>query len=109
MFIGLNASVLQTAIVVGYIYLRKQEEVIEIKDIERSVHLIPKFGSELGTSFRTLQQLRQLQSVRNSKIEVKGNSLGHKEFRSWSDLVIEYYSEFWLNTWTDAHIYKTIW
>ena len=96
----------------GGLYLfgkTKKKEVIEIKDIERSVHLIPKFGSELGTSFRTLQQLRQLQSVRNSKIEVKGNSLGHKEFRSWSDLVIEYYSEFWLNTWTDAHIYKTIW
>src|SRR5437773_4481958 len=111
MFIGLNANVLQAAIVVGYICLGKQRrrKSSRLKTLRDPFILFPNFGSELGTSFQTLQQLYQLQSVRNSKIEVKGNSLGHKEFRSGSDLVIEYYSEFWLNTWMDAHIYKTIW
>ncbi len=92
----------------GGLYLfgkSKKKEIIEVKDVERPVHLIPKFGSNLGMSFRTLQELRKLQCVRNSKVGPEING----EFKNWSDLVMEHYSEFWLNTWTDPHIYKTIW
>ena len=92
----------------GGLYLfgkSKKKEIIEVKDIERPVHLIPKFGSNLGMSFRTLQELRKLQCVRNSKVGPEING----EFKNWSDLLMEHYSEFWLNTWMDPHIYKTIW
>ena len=30
----------------------KKKEIIEVKEVERPVHLIPKFGSMLGMSFQ---------------------------------------------------------
>jgi hypothetical protein len=80
--------------------------VILISDIERPVHLVPKFGNQLDRAAMAKQAMDKAReadkAMRNAK-QLKGT-------KTWNatDFILNYYSEFWLNVWVDRHGYKTI-
>jgi hypothetical protein len=80
--------------------------VIDAADIERGVHLIPKFGNQVG---ETAQKKRGVDNERLiwklSQVEA-GRSSSVTE-TTWLD-VLPHYEEFWLNTWIDHHLYRNI-
>jgi hypothetical protein len=79
--------------------------VIDATDIERGVHLIPKFGNQIG---ETAKKKREVDNERLiwtlSQVEA-GQSTA--TVRTWLD-VMPHYKEFWLNTWIDPHMYRNI-
>ena len=104
--------------------------VISVKDIERPVHLIPKFGSQVGTTTKVKRELghawqifenqRQNSTHTKHQSEYASNSdaLNGSDFQSLADDAgsqsapvldaMSYYKEFWLNSWIDDHMYKLI-
>ena len=98
--------------------------VIEVKDIERGVHLIPKFGREIGGIIimrRIIEEKRMIMTFEEMDLDEMtedndpddspdGNVSDVKvvvSINTWLD-VLPYYEDFWLNIWTDNHIYKII-
>lgn len=91
------------------IYLVKRtskRSVIPVRDIKRPVHLMPKFGSQLGSA----TQAKTAMDVAKEQDRAWRHQMNHKGTKTWNmtDFILEYYSEFWLNVWTDRHIYKSI-
>jgi len=90
--------------------------VINVKDIERPVHLIPKFGSDVGNSVEVKRRLDQAQESLRLNDIFNTNSLGNSDGEDNQSEVstqpvldsMAYYSEFWLNNWIDANMYKRI-
>src|SRR5579859_7162170 len=80
----------------------KRREIISVALIERPVHLIPKFGNQIGETYKVKLELERKLEVINSK---RGTQEGTQRL---SDLVMSHYSDFWLNTFLDVHLYKTI-
>jgi len=78
--------------------------VIDIADIERPVHLIPKYGSAVGETYRVKQQL---DAVLNGLNKHDNLADGEPKYRM-TEQVMRHYKEFWLNTWIDHHLYKTV-
>ena len=90
----------------------KKCTVIDVKDIERGVHLIPKFGAQVGETAK-LQRKLELQKAQ-WRLQVNIGEMDKREKarlevineRDWSALA--HYTDFWLNSWIDSHSYKTI-
>jgi hypothetical protein len=88
-----------------YLVARKTTTaVIDIIKVERPVHLIPKFGSEIGM---TVKVKRDLDRILSSRKLVQRNVLCSSEDNKAVD-AMSHYREFWLNTWIDSDIYKRI-
>ena len=81
-----------------------KREVIAATAIERSVHLIPKFGSNIGENVFVKRELDHALMSRNEHAVLTGEESKSR----LSDLIMDHYDEFWLNTWSDPHIYKFI-
>ena len=90
----------------------KKCTVIEVKDIERGVHLIPKFGAQVGETAK-LQRKLELEKAQ-WRLQINTTVMDKREKarldvineRNWSSLA--HYTDFWLNSWIDSHSYKTI-
>ena len=78
-----------------------KREVIAATAIERSVHLIPKFGSNIGENVSVKRELDHALMSRNEHAVLTGEESKSR----LSDLIMDHYDEFWLNTWSDPHIY----
>ena len=73
-----------------------QTAVIHIGDIERSVHLIPKYGRQIGATTKLIRKLQYtLQDPVTEEILKAPNAIAEFE-------------EFWLNSWIDNHMYNQI-
>jgi Plavaka transposase len=74
----------------------RRTAVIHIGDIERSVHLIPKYGRQIGA---TTKLMRKLQDTLRDAVtgEIPKAPSATAEFE-----------EFWLNSWIDNHMYNQI-
>lgn len=94
--------------------------VIPIESIERPVHLIPKFGTEMGRMKKIHQEILQnhgeLKVLKTRQGTREGWGEGSQEgerdqnrirFRKPLD-AFGYYSEFYLNSWSDKHMYENI-
>jgi hypothetical protein len=81
-----------------------KREVIAATTIERSVHLIPKFGSDIGQNVLVRRELEHALIKINADAVLTGQEAKDR----LSDLIMAHYHEFWLNTWSDPHIYKFI-
>jgi hypothetical protein len=84
----------------------KKREVVEVVRIEHTVHLIPKFGNVIGETVNVRRRLERVLQASNAK-STDALAEGESENRL-SDLILDHYSEFFLNTWIDPHIYKLI-
>ena len=90
----------------------KRCTVIEVKDIQRGVHLIPKFGAQVGETAK-LQRKLELKKAQ-WRLAIDTSDIDKREKarldvineRAWSSLA--HYTDFWLNSWIDSHSYKTI-
>ena len=90
----------------------KKCTVIDVKTIQRGVHLIPKFGAQVGETAKVLRDL-ELKKAK-WRLEVNTREMDNREKarlevineRNWSSLA--HYTDFWLNSWIDSHCYKTI-
>jgi hypothetical protein len=80
--------------------------VIDITKVERPVHLIPKFGSEIGATVKVKRDLDRVLSSRKL-VQVQGDGLRSFEDNKAADVMWRY-QEFWLNTWIDPDMYKRI-
>jgi hypothetical protein len=78
--------------------------VIDIIKIKRPVHLIPKFGSEIGA---TVEVKRDLDCTLSKRKLVERDVSCSSEKNEVVD-AMSHYREFWLNTWIDPDIYKRI-
>jgi hypothetical protein len=78
---------------------RKTEklEVIPVSKIERSIHLIPRYGSNIGD---TLNLKKRVQDESCDLITGK--------VTKYID-ALSLYKDFWVNSWSDNHIYNLIW
>lgn len=83
-----------------------KRSVIPVRDIERPVHLMPKFGSQLGAAAQAKKAMDEAKE-RDRAWRHQTNYQGTKTW-NMTDFILEYYSEFWLNVWSDRHIYKSI-
>jgi hypothetical protein len=85
-------------------------QVIPVTTIEREVHLIPRFGNEIGAALRINKKLERKLSDNRALAEKCGKNIGVNEGLSLnkSDLIMDHYEQFWLNSWLDPHIYKNI-
>jgi hypothetical protein len=84
-------------------------EVIDINEIERAVHLIPKFGSEVGSAAKVkleIDQAKARSKIREASREIIDECFKIVQARQLSAL--SFYDEFWLNTWIDRDLYKKI-
>ena len=93
-----------------------KRSVIEVTDIERLVHLIPKFGNEVGS---TESVNKELESARK-KYEWEQQQASNRRTKRADEEAeraimklpimdaLSYYKEFWLNSWIDPHLYNTI-
>jgi len=88
----------------------KKMAVIDIEDIERGVHLIPKFGHQVGATEGVKRTVDVEQMRVGMEADVGNARWGDSAVTvtSWLN-VIPHYEEFWLNIWIDNHLYKTIW
>ena len=104
--------------VTGLFHLKRSSKcsVIQVDDIERGVHLIPKFGHQVGDTVwkKRLVEQGQRELTFNSNSEAvngdgdSGDSgAATLKVRHWLD-VWPHYDEYWLNTWSDDAIYKLI-
>jgi len=73
-------------------------EVISIESIERGVHLIPKFGGLL----HTLTRIKRVQ--RDTRDSETGKIMKQSDINAF-----HHYERFFLNSWSDPHIYNFIW
>jgi hypothetical protein len=80
--------------------------IIPIDDIERDVHLISRFGS-VGESANINKELDRILEGNRYQME-KEMSSGDILILNKSDLIMNQYKEFWLNSWLDPHMYKNI-
>jgi hypothetical protein len=80
--------------------------VIPVHNIERPVHLMPKFGSQL----RAAAQAKKVMDEANERDRAWRHQTNYKSTKTlnMTDFILEHYSEFWLNVWSDRHIYKSI-
>jgi hypothetical protein len=83
-----------------------KRSVIPVIDIERPVHLMPKFGSQLDEADkakRAMDQAKEKDRAWRHKTNYKGT-------KTWNqtDFILGYYNEFWINVWVDPHLYKNI-
>jgi hypothetical protein len=86
--------------------------VIAVEDIERGVHLVPKFGANVGEAIKLKCKFQEANVM--WKIQMQTASIDIRERyrlevlneRAWSSL--SHYSEFWLNSFVDLHAYKNI-
>ena len=84
--------------------------VISIENIERGVHLIPKFGSEVGPTWEMKKRIEKERRMNEIYTTVEGHQESEERITSvgaWLD-VVPYYDDFLLNNWIDSHAYKTI-
>ena len=98
--------------------------MIEVKDIERGVHLIPKFGREIGgtTIMRcVVEEKRMTMTFEETDLGEAAEENDHDDSpdgdascvkvvvstNTWLD-VLSYYEDYWLNIWTDNHIHRII-
>lgn len=77
--------------------------VIDITKIERPVHLIPKFGSEIGATVKVKRELDRVLSSRKLVQDGPCSSGDNEAVDAMSR-----YRDFWLNTWIDSDMYKRI-
>ena len=85
-----------------YLVARKTTTaVIDIIKVERPVHLIPKFGSDIGVTAEVKRDLDRVAS--NRRMAQSNTPLSNKAVDAMS-----HYQEFWLNTWIDSDMYKRI-
>ena len=89
--------------------------VIPVHAIERPVHLIPKFGNEMGATIpiyreiqRNLDTFKWFQADKSiAKNMQPSASAPQARFDKPLDS-LAYYSEFYLNSWSDRHVYESI-
>ena len=74
--------------------------------LKRPVQLIPKFGRQIGSTFKAKQEMEKAE-LKNSNLETEGGSGKGPKF-SKIDFILNYYEEFWLNHWTDRSLYQRI-
>jgi hypothetical protein len=67
---------------------------------------MPKFGSQLGAA----AQAKKAMDVAKEQDRAWRHQMNYTGIKTWNmtDFILEYYSEFWFNAWTDRHIYKSI-
>jgi len=107
--------------------------VTSVKDIEQPIHLIPKFGSQIGATTKVKWELghawqmfenQRQNSTHNGPNEQRSeyasnsDALNGSDFQSLADDAgpqsasvldaMSYYKEFWLNSWIDDHMYELI-
>jgi len=75
--------------------------VIPVDKIERGVHLVPKFGSEIGP---TTEMKKKIDAERDEKLIKEGELT---KSNVWLD-VYAHYEDYLLNNWIDPHAYKNI-
>jgi hypothetical protein len=102
-----------------HVHRTKRLRVIEVNDIERGVHLIPKFGRVIGETTKIRQIIEEKRTTitweeanRAGAAAVDANhdiggSKAVVSTNTWLD-ALSYYDDFWLNVWVDNHIYKLI-
>ena len=92
-------------------------DVINVDLIERGVHLIPKFGNEIGRALQVKRDLDRQKARDRLEYECTGTDavesrsnlkLARSIVRQRNLSALSVYTEFWLNTWGDAHIYKIV-
>jgi hypothetical protein len=90
----------------------KKCSVINVKNIERGVHLIPKFGAQIGEAVKLQRRLEMEKKKWQLRVHTTPVDKWERvrlevvNKRSWSPLT--HYTDFWLNSWIDHHTYKTI-
>jgi hypothetical protein len=95
--------------------------VIDVKDIERGVHLIPKFGHQIGQTAkmkRVMEESRTtialMTSDQDDELDANANARStHGNMitvsrSTWLD-VMPHYEDLFSNDWIDNHIYKSVW
>jgi len=96
----------------GLYLLRRTKKfaVIDIKDIERGVHLILKFGHQVGATEGIKRSVDVEQMRIRTEAETAHAGIGGSAVTgtNWLD-VMPHYEEFLLNIWIDNYLYKTIW
>jgi hypothetical protein len=85
-------------------------QVVPVTDIESDVHLIPKFGNRIRVAVTVNKTIKQRLSENHTLAERLGGDKVVNQGRSLnkSDLIMDHYKQFWLNSWLDSHIYKNI-
>ena len=84
-------------------------EIIDINAIERTVHLIPKFGSEIGSAIKVRQEIEAMKT--NWKLrQLTGEILDEAEqiVQARRRSTLSFYNDFWLNSWIDRDLYRKI-
>ena len=91
--------------------------VIDVKDIERGVHLIPKFGQQVGNTVKVKRKVEErrttitfIGSDRDDLADSSSELTPEVSVTTnrWLD-VLPHYNDFFVNVWTDNHIYKSVW
>ena len=93
-----------------------KRSVIEVTDIERLVHLIPKFGNEVGSTESVNKELEsarkkyewEQQQASNRRTKRADEEAERATMKLPIMDALSYYKEFWLNSWIDPHLYNTI-
>jgi len=83
-----------------------KRSVIPVTDIECPVHLMPKFGSQMGEADKAKRAMDQAKE----KDRLWRQSTNYKGTKTWNqtDFILEYYNEFWVNVWVARDLYKRI-
>jgi hypothetical protein len=84
-------------------------EIIDINTIEYTIHLISKFGSEIGSVIKVREEIETLKAkwkLRQLIGEILDEAEQIVEARRRSTL--SFYNDFWLNSWIDRDLYKKI-
>ena len=84
-------------------------EIIDINTIERTIHLISKFGSEVESVIKVREEIETLKAkwkLRQLTGEILDEAEQIVEARRRSTL--SFYNDFWLNSWIDRDLYKKI-
>ena len=96
-----------------------KHSVIPIRTIERPIHLIPKFGSDLGSTTsvyrqiqKNLEEFKRLQTEtslrRKDGGETSASDSGQQRISDKPLDSLAFYTDFYLNSWVDRHGYENI-
>jgi len=89
----------------------KRFGIVEVKDIERPIHLIPKFGGDFGATVKAKREIDKA-GDRLQLLEAEGSSgIQQQAGMNSPECAVDplwYYNEFYVNCWLDSYTYKNI-
>jgi hypothetical protein len=93
---------------IGMYSLKRTEtfSVVDVRRIERTVHVIPKFGTGCRQTKVNYDQWVRAKNEYEQLVKMNGEGVA-RDFKHRLDIV-DYYNDFWLNCWTDCSMYNTV-